>query len=73
MKFRLTLKPQPWKQGQRPSTQSRVRGASDWEHYDSPAVVRKHGAEYLDRIRKHMNTLNVKPETHPGEKHWMAH
>ncbi len=72
MKFRLTLKPPPWKLGQHPSTQISVLRASDWEHYDSPAVVRKHGAEYLDRIRKNVKPLTVKPKTHPSDPHWMA-
>lgn len=72
MKFRLRLDPLPWKLGHRHGVENRMSCALDWQHYDSPAVIRKHGAAYLNRIRMSAQEIPLKPKPHPSEIRWMV-
>ena len=72
MKFKLRLDPRPWKQGPHHASHNRMPCALDWQRYDSPAVVRKHGVEYLNRIRRSAQEIPLKTNPHPSKPRWMV-
>ena len=61
MKFNLRLDPRPWKLGSHHASDNRMPCSLDWQRYDSPAVIRKHGPAYLNRIRRSPHEIPITP------------
>jgi hypothetical protein len=50
-----------------PEAQSRnpLPWSQDWHRYDAPAVIRKHGREFLERLWRESQPPALPPPVHP--------